>query len=498
MSQYATNLSTLPPELHLLILKELIKAHNEPKSPRRGLATYASVCRGWQASFEPLIYRHFILRPNDLGSFREVTEESRRRRYVEHIWLRLDDPPLQVQYEMTKDSPGWSKQYFTNVIQHLWTTLAEWEAPDFDKKDQRRLTLEINSDRVFYPGPDPSPPDDLGHYSKYLESGSLEAYDDGERFYYTKSERDNMKPNTVRNLFGRGAIFDTKVALPEVRVVTDFLTRRGIARCVRPQLLGAALRSLVRLRHAKIERWRNGLVRPESQWLSDMQSVFWHLPCSLRKLAIFEERGTENPRFNLILKDEVVYAIMLGTQELERFSLCFLIDAEKLLGRFIEGDRRSSALGVEPEYPRDGYQKLTTLTLTPESFKANLVDDWDIESWLNHVKEVVKTAALAALRMPELRLLEVWNGGGGTASILRYEVRDDYMAELSWHSTQNCDPFDEGVEQTWRDVAERHGHQGLVASSSLLSGDFEYYSEAISHLHSRDLVLHPVSAVQMA
>ncbi|TDZ16637.1 hypothetical protein Cob_v010365 [Colletotrichum orbiculare MAFF 240422] len=361
---------------------------------------------------------------------------------------------------MTKDSPGWSKQYFTNVIQHLWTTLADWEAPDFDKKDQRRLTLEINSDRVFSPGPDPSPPDDLDHYSKYLESGSLEAYDDGERFYYTKSERDNMKPNT------RSA--SSPISSPEEEP------------------------------RAAIERWRNGLVRPESQWLSDMKSVFWHLPCSLKTLAIFEERGTENPRFNLIPKDEVVYAIILGAPELERLSLCFLIDAEKLLRRFIEGDRRSSALGVEPEYPLDGYQKLTTLTLTSENFKADFVDDWDIESWLNHVKEVVKTAALAALRMPELRLLEVWNSGGGTASILRYEVRDDNMAELSWHSTQNCDPFDEGVEQVWRDVAERHGHQGLVASSSLLSGDFAYYSEAISHLHSRDLVLHPVSAVQMA
>lgn len=214
-----------------------------------------------------------------------------------------------------------------------------------------------------------------------------------------------------------------------------------------------------------------------------------HLPASLKALSVFEESGTRNSRFDLITKDKLTEAVIMGTLHLKCLSLCFVINAEAFLDRICTG---------QPQQLNGGYKELTSLTLTSHSLKAEINEEWDMSLWLRGVRDLIYLAAMAAKRMPKLRLMEIWNSGDGTSSIFQYKKTDEDVFEISWKSTQNCNPFEDDVVQAWREAAVEHGQSEVTISPPmLLSGDFEYYGSTIPYLESRNMVLHPVSAAQM-
>ncbi|KXH30543.1 hypothetical protein CNYM01_02954 [Colletotrichum nymphaeae SA-01] len=84
--------ASLLQELHLQISEHVANAHSSRSSPSRGMAGYASVFKDWQVFFESLTFKNFVLRLQDLIAFRARTQSPRRRGYVRHIWLRLEEP----------------------------------------------------------------------------------------------------------------------------------------------------------------------------------------------------------------------------------------------------------------------------------------------------------------------------------------------------------------------------------------------------------------------
>ncbi|KAI3558703.1 hypothetical protein CABS01_05372 [Colletotrichum abscissum] len=117
--------ASLPRELHFQILKHVANAHGSPITPSRGIAGYASVSNDWQDHFESLIYKNFILRLQDLIPFREHIQSPRRRGYVRHIWLRLEEPQLEEDGPASPWNQSWSP--FATAALYLWNTLASWE-----------------------------------------------------------------------------------------------------------------------------------------------------------------------------------------------------------------------------------------------------------------------------------------------------------------------------------------------------------------------------------
>lgn len=215
-----------------------------------------------------------------------------------------------------------------------------------------------------------------------------------------------------------------------------------------------------------------------------------HIPASLEKLAIFEEKGPRNGRFNLIPNDKLTESVILGTLHLKRLFLCFFINGDEFFQKLPKSD-------ITQRFSGRGYQELNSLTLTSLRLKAKIDGNWDMLTWRDGVIELLQMAATATKLMPKLRLMEVWNGGDGNASIFRYEVIDN-KGEISWQSTQNCDPFEQEVIEAWEKVAQDHGLSGLtVRPSTLLSGEFTYYGSIIPLLKSQEEVLHPMSVAQM-
>lgn len=227
----------------------------------------------------------------------------------------------------------------------------------------------------------------------------------------------------------------------------------------------------------------------------DLEQTFQSsIPHSLKMLSFFEEKGVKNPRFRLIPKDKLILDIIQATIHLEHLSICFFIEADE----FFQALHFREANPEDPEPSPKGYEELTSLTLTSTRFKADMDEDWNLELWIKDVGQLLLHAARAALRMPKLRLMEIWNSGRGTAAIFRYEVKDNGVAEISWQSTQYCDPFENDVLQSWKKVATEHDRQGLEACPPvLLQGDFEYYGSTIPLLKSKHLVVQAVSAAQM-
>ncbi|KAF6810501.1 hypothetical protein CSOJ01_06313 [Colletotrichum sojae] len=495
MSSRTPNYPSLPAELRLQVLQELADAHLLDRSRRRGIAAYASVCRAWELFFEPLTFKHLILAFEDLNEFDKVTRNTRRRRLVKHIWLRYRDSldPGPKYLPITRKN-GTKLGTFELGTTQLWTTLAGW---GIEEVNPNGLTLEFSSYPVWSPqNRQLAPRDDVGAYSKFLESGSVEAYGEEDRFYFSDAEQRQMESNSnaKRQLFCKGMRYGVKTPLPEVQVVTRFLTRRAYTRNIRPHFWSILLKSLPRLQELRLERWRLGLVKPEDDWLLEMEETFKSsIPPSLKKFSLFEEKGVKNPRFRLIPKDKLIKDLIEATLHLEYFSICFFVDADD----FLEALHFRDTNPENPKRPPKGYEELTTLTLTSTRFLAELSENWDLGLWVAGVRELLLLATAAALRMPKLRLMEIWNSGRGTVAIFRYEVVDDRLARISWQSTQYCDPFEDDVVKSWRKVAAKHGREELEALPVLVNGDFEYYGSTIPLLKSKDLVIHAVSAAQM-
>lgn len=86
----------IPPEVRLSILEEIVagypagyaakQRHNYTK-----LAQYATVSREWQAFFEGITFRNFVIDPSNLPIFKDILhgENARRLRHIRYLWLRI-------------------------------------------------------------------------------------------------------------------------------------------------------------------------------------------------------------------------------------------------------------------------------------------------------------------------------------------------------------------------------------------------------------------------
>ncbi|OHW91666.1 hypothetical protein CSPAE12_09648 [Colletotrichum incanum] len=158
--------------------------------------------------------------------------------------------------------------------------------------------------------------------------------------------------------------------------------------------------------------------------------------------------------------------------------------------------RRSQPLMIDASYfveARNGswkWEDLTSLALTSRV----LTDNADVAD----INDMLRDAAAAALKMPKLETLEMWNGREGIAMLFRYQkARDGQPAlitvlerfELALGST---------VTQAWDAVALRHRHGKVVVQSSTIDpGIIRCHGDAICQPGLSTEVIRPVSLRQI-
>lgn len=115
------------------------------------------------------------------------------------------------------------------------------------------------------------------------------------------------------------------------------------------------------------------------------------------------------------------------------------------------------------------------------------------------IQNMLEQAAAAAMAMPRLKTMEIWNGQAGLATLFKYQSnRGQTNAVITWRSTWKFAL--QPVAQAWRTVAYKHGARGLVIYDELLDvcGGIKFYGDAIYDLHLSQPVIRPVSLQQIS
>ncbi|EFX00553.1 oxoglutarate/iron-dependent oxygenase [Grosmannia clavigera kw1407] len=202
-----------------------------------------------------------------------------------------------------------------------------------------------------------------------------------------------------------------RVGLPEVAVVTTFSILRRNHRCMTPRSLLHILHSLPRLTPKKLTLYRfsDAFNMDEQVWGHDER-----YPFLARRIAEY-------------------------SPHLEELAVSDFIDADHFFEPFYTPQRR-----LHMPY----WHSLRVLALTSTSICSGRPEV--------SIHKLLHAAALAARRMPVLRLMELYNAEPNEGGVFRYLVRDS-SASIAWESSWDF-RIPDNVRQAWAPVP-LHSHR---------------------------------------
>ncbi|KAL8894158.1 MAG: hypothetical protein Q9207_008540, partial [Kuettlingeria erythrocarpa] len=368
---------------------------------RGSLAHYATICREWQGVIEETTFGRLTLTPSRLDSFQKVPQ--RQMALVKYIWLNIELHAYDCsQCENGETDPWWegNAEIIRKAIRDLFRSLSTWGHGE-------SLVLDISAHS----------PSDLKHYSKHLHFGSDAVPEVGLRLgmaqthdprhgWFNGQRQDYPPIGAIDRLFEDIQMEeDFWNGLPEVGAVTCLLLRRQTRRRWEPTSLGKMLRLLPRLQEVYYEPWREW--DRVDQVLTDKYTpqLFKSLGFRrLRKLVLFENSDDE---FVTAIQgvhrdydaEPVRVADITVSKALAEASLGF----EQLSASFIADARWF----FEARQPCWAWNQLTSLVLT-----SRLLNPYQSHAVVN---DLLQAAAAAAMAMPMLTTMELWNGGKGIA-----------------------------------------------------------------------------------
>ncbi|KAM0335380.1 hypothetical protein ACHAQA_000425 [Verticillium albo-atrum] len=199
-------------------------------------------------------------------------------------------------------------------------------------------------------------------------------------------------------------------------------------------------------------------------------------PPSLKTLIMFEDF---NEDFDLAFGGSRVpcpkAAVALAERSiwLEEFSAAYLVDAQDFF-----------AATIPPRRTFAKWHKLRSLALT-----SRLLDN---RSHADKVFAMLMNASSAALRMPALRLMEIWFAKRHTACVFRYRVSGG-RASIFWRGTWLLSMRPKLV-QAWQKVARFHTELDMVVEETqMIFKVFRSHASAIFQLGLHAQVAHPAS-----
>jgi hypothetical protein len=173
---------------------------------------------------------------------------------------------------------------------------------------------------------------------------------------------------------------------------------------------------------------------------------------------------------------EVSCAVAKASLKLEYLSASFIVDASYFFH------------ACEPQWK---WPSMTSLTLTSQLLTP---DESPIE-----IDNMLQKAAAVAMKMPNLKSMEIWNGREGLAMLFRYQLTGEGQpAVLTWRGTWQF-TLRAPIVQAWEAVAlKRCSHKCIVVEEMLDAGVVvKSHGDAIHHLKFLNPVICPVSLQQI-
>ncbi|TGO49244.1 hypothetical protein BCON_0216g00180 [Botryotinia convoluta] len=480
-----------PMEIRLAVLEELMQ-------DGCSLADFATVSREWQKIIEPHNFSRIKLTPACLADFGQMVH--RNRSLVRYIWLCLELQEYDCTECDTRDPELYSLSNVDNTliataILNLFTTLSVW-------KPGNSLLLDISIYSLS----------DSKHWFKYLTFEPDVAFDMFDRNQHTVASMtvrptdhhhgwiagsQNSIPSsdalekTFSEIMGVGPFDDKEQEgqwwqqLPLVPAVTGLLLRQQSRRRWKPAALARMFALLPGLQEIHYEPWREWLDIHQKWTDQSLQHLFESLSCSqLQRLVIFENfdqtysasykgLGCDPMR---IPSSSVSRALANASLTLEHLSTSFMVEASHFF----------KARELSWKWPNLTWLALTSRLLVPQERSAEL-------------DNMLQAAAAAAMNMPNLETMEIWNGEKGLAMLFRYQRNNRgqpavIICKGTWELTLR--PL---VIQAWDSVSLEHCGQGNVIIKELLdiSDSIKSHGDAIRHLELSKPVVRPVSLRQI-
>lgn len=292
--------------------------------------------------------------------------------------------------------------------------------------------------------------------------------------------------------FKRG---QSKDQLPKVEAVTSFVIRRQYYRDICSFSLAKLLNeSLTNLRDIRHERWR----LPFDVLLESFDDSSWtdwppkelpfgiattlgsKLPASLESLHMFEDFNAtlhgwgdlSRPRPSRV---QLLKGLARSAPGIKHFSVSFLSDAMDCL--------------ETPDHFT--FANLQSIALTSQNALRPS----------HNFNELLHKAALAAMKMPKLQIMEIWNCENGYAAIFRYEATgtpESSACRLTFKCSWHAIPIRDDIVEAWKNVASTIASRRLILDTGPLPlTSYSQYGSIIGQLKLRDSVLHGISQMQV-
>ncbi|KAL6898372.1 hypothetical protein GGI43DRAFT_428544 [Trichoderma evansii] len=459
----------LPVEIRLMTLKALSKTGCS-------LANYATVCREWREIIERHNFTRIKLTIPRLSEFDAMTR--RNQIHVRYIWLclelqdygRAESAPLELKQQGmdNTDSTATKRAIHSPSDSVYWFKYLTFE-PDVPSTNCDRgqlpesMPAAANVDQHRWTD-DENPFTHLPIrkvFDKIMGKGPFKSYEDEERWWFS---------------------------LPLAPAVTAVLLRQQTRRRWKPKALSRLVSQFPRLREFHYEPWREWNLLKQRAIDLDYQLLFESLAsCHLTKLTLFENFNQRYPLHFRICsslrqaKRGVGRVVAKASLELEHLSASFIIDASHFF---------------QAREPSWKWYNLTTLILTSELLVPN--------ENLDEANDMLLEAAVAAREMPNLELLEIWNGRAGLAGLFRYQT-PKYLQErffkqptvITWRGTWDF-VLTPPVIEAWEAVTYgHHGNAYIIDKEVVDVNAIKSHGDAVYHLKLSKLVIRPLSLRQI-
>ncbi|KAF3808994.1 hypothetical protein GCG54_00011186, partial [Colletotrichum gloeosporioides] len=308
---------SLPFEIRQAIL-ELVISHQKPKRDLgeqpdgRGTAIFATVSTEWQSFFEAKHFGMLLLTQQCLSDFKKIIQ-GRRRKLVNHVWLRIELNPYDCRSCWLMEDPLdeiSNRAIFTDALKVLFGCLSTWDYSS-DRSD-RGLTLELSAysptdtehffkEYDFTHNPYSDPP---GNFQATLADRTHPKFHDLNHLWESGrrvNDDQRLSPNCLRihglkglcivpSNYDDSPPFSAKKWLPEVGVVTKLLIRRQNYRLIHSDGLGQILERLKGLQDVVCETPQIPSHRAQANFDSRYRHIFrnW-IPTTLKRLTLFED-----------------------------------------------------------------------------------------------------------------------------------------------------------------------------------------------------------------
>lgn len=486
----------------------------------KGLANYACVCRDWQAIIEPCNFRRLILEQDQVQALRTIHE--RRRSLVQNIWLRVELAPWENPGLGSHGSERQDKNaaIFKEMVTELFEVLVKWPT------STSGIRLEVSAH---------APTDSLhNHYGFHVgdSRGLIQPYrreKPWDLHILSQVIRDLDLPDSRWRGQSILDIYPGDWQLPNLPIVKELRIQRHTRRTIAPGTLSHIVQHLTKLERLHLEHWRAGDLsgqnyldqgKPlpnrertvEGIWLTKQQTGHCNLlrkvPDSVKEISLFEETADYDcwlrprpgalPRRFLSIKHQrrLAQSLFERSLKLEKISVAFQVDADDF---FYAHYKASSAAGTPAVWSDMTSICLTTIAFDPGYEHAEL-----------YANELLASAATAAMAMPNLRDMEIWNvteseSNGKMAGVFRYRQSSlDHVSVASINWLGNFDVrFSEHTIQAWERVAEQHTGTRLIVDPHEVKDDrsqqLKRQGDGIEwlDLRSQNQLLTPLSLFQM-